>query len=103
FVDAGKLSHCSTSASGRDLFLDRLDHGYEIVSTLRRPLQPLRRNLSGAGVDHHFAHLDVFHLFVSALRRKVECDSSPRTRRENKSRSGTAGGGSGLNSFLLAG
>src|SRR5207244_13566363 len=79
--DLGKLSHHSTSIARRDFFLSRLDHGNEIVPALRGTLQPLRRDLSRAGVDHHFADVDVSHLFVFAPRRQIECDSSPRARK----------------------
>src|SRR5205085_11414595 len=84
---ARKLSDYPASLAGCALFLDRLDHGHEIVSVICCALQALRRNLSRTRIDHHFADLDVSHLFVPAIRRHTERDPSPRTRKARQIRS----------------
>src|SRR5439155_25915363 len=81
---AGKLSDHSAGLAGRALFFGWLDHGDEIVSVICRALQPLRRNLSGVGIDHYFADVDVSHVFVPVGRRQIERDPSPGTRKASE-------------------
>jgi Virulence factor BrkB len=95
-ADTGELSDCLAGLARCDLFFSGLDHGDEIVSIICRPLQPLRRHLSGAGVDHHFADLDVSHLFVPAARGQTERDPSPRTRKARQIRSAGIGDAAGV-------
>src|ERR1700720_284504 len=96
---AGKLSDHPASFTGRSLFLDRLDHGDEIISVICRALQPLRRNLSRARVDHHFADLDVSHLFVPAARRQIKRDPAPGTRKARQISNVGVGDAAGVMKF----